>query len=297
MNVAVIDIGSNSIRLSVYRILEGAFTRLYTKKSMAGLAGYTCDGILSEAGVARALDALLHFKELLTLFPPDRVAVFATASLRNISNSEEATSSLEEGTGWPIEVLSGNEEALLGYSGFQYDCPLPAGIMADIGGGSTEVVSFAESVPTNMASMPLGSLKAFNRYVEDVLPTPREVKAIQGAIDKALADADIDTFPHHPELCGIGGTSRAAGKLMARMSSRPTDEHSFSKAQLDTLAALLCGKSRERRDLLLKTCPERLNTVVPGVLILKAVCDHLGCSHIQISSFGVREGYVCQRIL
>ena len=118
MKQAVIDIGSNSMRLSVYETTEaGTFTILFKDKIMAGLAGYVEEGALSPEGITRAILGLRSFRGTLRALNIPQVAVFATASLRNIRNTAQAVAEIQRGTGFAIEVLSGEEEARLGYAG------------------------------------------------------------------------------------------------------------------------------------------------------------------------------------
>lgn len=117
MKQAVIDIGSNSMRLSVYETTEtGTFTILFKDKIMAGLAGYVEEGALSPEGITRAILGLRSFRGTLRALNIPQVAVFATASLRNIRNTAQAVAEIQRGTGFAIEVLSGEEEARLGYA-------------------------------------------------------------------------------------------------------------------------------------------------------------------------------------
>lgn len=144
MKQAVIDIGSNSMRLSVYETTEaGTFTILFKDKIMAGLAGYVEEGALSPEGITRAILGLRSFRGTLRALNIPQVAVFATASLRNIRNTAQAVAEIQRGTGFAIEVLSGEEEARLGYAGAMEELALSEGLFVDIGGASTEVVRFA----------------------------------------------------------------------------------------------------------------------------------------------------------
>ena len=110
MKQAVIDIGSNSMRLTVYETTEtGGFTILFKDKVMAGLAGYVEDGALSLDGIARAVLGLMSFRNTLEALNITQVSVFATASLRNITNTTQAVSTIQRATGFSIEVISGEE--------------------------------------------------------------------------------------------------------------------------------------------------------------------------------------------
>ena len=167
MKQAVIDIGSNSMRLSVYETTEaGTFTILFKDKIMAGLAGYVEEGALSPEGITRAILGLRSFRGTLRALNIPQVAVFATASLRNIRNTAQAVAEIQRGTGFAIEVLSGEEEARLGYAGAMEELALSEGLFVDIGGASTEVVRFAHGQLVSAVSCPVGSLKLYR------VPTP-----------------------------------------------------------------------------------------------------------------------------
>ena len=166
MKQAIIDIGSNSMRLTVYEIVGEKFKILFREKSMAGLAGYVEEGRLSAEGIARACSGLLEFRERLAALDILNVAVFATASLRNIFNTAEAVWAIQTATGFSVEVLSGTEEALLGYYGAELEASSPSGAFLDIGGGSTEVVVFDRGAPVQSASFRVGSLSLYRSYVK-----------------------------------------------------------------------------------------------------------------------------------
>ena len=151
---AIIDIGSNTIRLNVYQVEEdGAIHSIFQSKETAGLAGYVReDGSMSREGLDRAADALLRFRSILDALHIENRAVFATASLRNITNSEEAVFQLQERTGLMIRLLSGREEAILDYVGATSGMEeREQGMVLDIGGGTTDVavISLGEIITSS----------------------------------------------------------------------------------------------------------------------------------------------------
>lgn len=172
MKQAVIDIGSNSIRLTLYAVEGRNFNILFREKIMAGLAGYVERGALSGEGVARAKSALLEFKRTLELLDIHRVAVIATASLRNVTNTDQAVRELQQATGFPVTVLSGQQEARLGYAGAMEELHLKSGVFVDVGGASTEVVAFQGGQVVDSASFAVGSLSLYRTCVKKILPAP-----------------------------------------------------------------------------------------------------------------------------
>lgn len=296
MKQAVIDIGSNSMRLTVYEVEEGRFSILFKDKIMAGLAGYVEDGVLTEDGIIRAYEGLLSFKATLEALDIRRAAVFATASLRNIKNTAQAVSVIEAATGFPIEVISGEEEARYGYEGAMEELNLTDGIFVDIGGASTEVVQFSGGVLRSAASCPVGSLKLYRDWVKKILPGRQAIENMEHSIAQATDGVVSKQGGHGLPLVCVGGTARAALKLARRVYRLPESTNWMTAQQVQDLCALLCGSQKDAAELILKLEPERIHTMVPGLLILRHMVEGFGASKMIVSKYGVREGYLCQRI-
>jgi exopolyphosphatase / guanosine-5'-triphosphate,3'-diphosphate pyrophosphatase len=296
MKQAVIDIGSNSIRLTLYETYEQSFKILFREKFMAGLAGYVEDGKLSAEGIECACEGLLNFRSILQTLEIDQIRVFATASLRNISNTEQALSVIRAATGYTVEVISGEEEALFGYAGAMQELHLVSGTFLDIGGASTEFVAFDEEKPVDFTSFPIGSLSLYRHCVKKILPGEGSLKRLKKEISQTIKISDT-TPVQHPLLVGVGGTARAVLKMAKRYYNGSDDCHSMTAEQLDELCAFLCSGKKSASDMILRLEAERIHTLVPGMLILQHVFHLLGAQQLVVSKYGVREGYLCQRIL
>ena len=241
MKCAIVDLGSNTIRLSLYNTLEnGSFETLFSKKYMAGLAGYVSHGIMSNDGINQACAVLLDFKVLLQQLGVNEMHVFATASLRNIKNTEKALETIKRRTGLCVDVIAGSEEGILGYYGALYTTDLKNGIMFDIGGGSTEFVRVKNGKVKKSQSISIGSLNLFHNHVSGLWPDKKEQKAIAKRISKRDAAS---------------------------------------------------------RNYILKLCPDRVHTIIPGMLVVKEIIERLHCEKIWVSRYGVREGYLCKNFL
>lgn len=295
MKQAIIDIGSNSIRLTLYETEGQSFKILFREKIMAGLAGYVEDGKLSAEGIECACAGLLTFCAILQTLAIDRISVFATASLRNISNTEQALSVIHAATGYSVEVISGEDEALFGYAGAMQELHLTGGAFLDIGGASTEIVTFEDGKPVDFASFPIGSLSLYRRCVKKILPGDGSLKRLRQEISNTI---DVSEGALEPRvLVGVGGTARAALKLAQHYYKMSEDCRSMTAEQLDGLCAFLCSGKKEARDLILRLEAERIHTLIPGVLILQHVFHLFKAQQLVVSKYGVREGYLCQRIL
>lgn len=107
MLCAIIDVGSNTMRLTLYYYEQTRFQPLLHKKAMAGLMGYVENGRLSDEGLRKAAEVLAEYRRILENFSIEEVHVFATAILRNIDNSDEALAYLQYQSGFDIELISG----------------------------------------------------------------------------------------------------------------------------------------------------------------------------------------------
>lgn len=294
MKQAIIDIGSNSMRLTLYEVEGKTFRILFREKNMAALASYVEKGALTKEGIACACTGLRGFRETLDLLGIAHTAVFATASLRNISNTDEALRRIRAAVGWDVEVISGKEEALLSYRGAMRELAMDSGAFIDIGGASTEVVTFEAGKAVDWASFPVGSLSLYRSCVKKILPGDGSLKRIGAAIEEALEDG----FPEgkrSPLVC-VGGTARAVLKLANQAYGLPDSNRSVDARGLSGLEELLCSGSREASDLILKLIPDRIHTIVPGFLILHHIFRLFGSEKIVVSQYGVREGYLCRML-
>ena len=299
MKQAIIDIGSNSLRLTLYQIEGQSFKILFREKIMAGLAGYVENGKLTAEGIECACTGLLTFRSILQTLEIERICIFATASLRNISNTEQALSVIRAATGYDVEVLSGEDEALLGYTGAMQELHLASGAFLDIGGASTEIVSFEHRIPIDFCSFPIGSLSLYRHCVKKILPGEHSLKRLRQTISETF-DPDhgaADAFAPRPLLVGVGGTARAALKLARSYYHISEDCRSITREQLDGLCAFLCSGKKDACDLILRLEADRIHTMIPGLLILQHVFHLFKAEQLVISKYGVREGYLCQRIL
>ena len=288
----VIDIGSNTIRAVVFRLDGNKLIPVLNKKYSAGLAGYVDeDDLMSEEGILLCLDILGEIKIIIDAFDFDGVYPFATASLRNVKNSREIVERIEKETGLTVKVLTGNEEAYFDYYGTVQSIPSEKGILADIGGGSTEIVLYHDSEALVGESLNFGSLTMYNRFVDGLIPTKKEIKAIQEEATSQLEKLHFRPLsPSMRTLCGVGGTARAALKLYNLVTHQEKGNDVYP---VEFLSDLLSRQWEEEKmtKLILKTSPDRIHTLIPGMAILSAIGEFFHAEKVITSSHGVREGY------
>ena len=297
MKCGIVDVGSNTIRLSIYHWEGRTFKLLMNKKEMAGLAGYIKDGVLSDSGILVACRVLAGFKALLRNFDIDELHVFGTASLRNIVNTEEALETIEVVTGAHVEVLSGADEAALSFLGATVGGGAPdSGLLADVGGGSTELVAYRDGAITSGCSLPMGSLSLFTRHVSGLFPTKEERKAIRADVKEELRKAKTAGL-RCSHLTGVGGTFRASAKLCNDLSGADPDNRIIPAGEIRALYKGLKKGDQDTLRQILRSVPDRVHTILPGLAILTAILDAYEVSTVSVSACGVREGYLLRRVM
>ena len=294
----IVDIGSNTIRLSVYKVRGNGFKAMFNKKSMAGLVGYVDEtGNMSEKGIAKAVSVLNDFRKILDNIDVKEVYMFATAALRNINNSGYAMHEICHLTGFDIELVSGEQEAVYDYIGATHHMHVPnKGIVLDIGGGSTELVFYSDSEIKKSVSFPLGSLNCYSMYVEKFLPSKAEIKKIRTVVKEELNSINAPE-DYYQTVCGIGGTIRAASKLNNDFFSMQPSNRQIEVANVKTILKILCDGNRETIHKILKIVPDRIHTIIPGMTILKAITKYFNTESIMVSEYGLREGYLYQKLV
>ena len=297
MKHAVIDIGSNSIRLTVYEISGTQFKSLFRTKEMAGLAGYVEAGKLTQEGISAAAAALTEFKGILSSLSIDRVSVFATASLRNVFNTAEAVSSLKEATGFDIEVISAEDEAAMSYRGAMMDLHIQDGAFIDIGGASTEIISFENRQPVHSGSCRVGSLSLYKRCVGKILPGQKSVIRMSRVLDEELAQAGSFPFDSRSPLVCVGGTARTVLRLAKKLYELPEGCRTVTAEQVDSMLKLFLHNDKKACRLILRTEPDRIHTFLPGLFLLQRILHLFDSKEIIVSKYGVREGFLCTKVI
>lgn len=304
-NYAVVDLGSNSIRLVVYDVKD-AHKRTYTSKDfkslindkvMAGLSAYVVDGTFTQDGIDRAIGVLRGHAKRARYFDCEKMEVFATAVIRNALNCEEAVAAIEEAAELPISLLSATDEAHLGFVGATCDRAVERGTLVDIGGGSTELTRIESSLDFDNASIGQGSLSSFAQHVRAILPTPGEMDAIAEAFRKRFAGLPDPDAYRSEALYGIGGSVRAAAKMHAQATGAAVRPKTMTKQQIHAILAWCRTDPDTFAHAALKASAERVHTLVPGCIILGELFDACGAERLDVCKYGVREGYLIDRML
>lgn len=300
MEQAIIDVGSNSVRMVIYDVdaQRRQVQEIYDNKEMAGLAGFVdAQGALSEQGIRRAVDAIGEQLRRLSHFACNDVSAFATAAVRNAANCAQVCERVELACGIRLDVLSGEDEAALSFRGACRGIPVSDGVMFDLGGGSMELVRFERGAVVHSASLPVGSLNLYVAHVGAILPTDEEIRAITEDVGSRLEGIGWLEGVESPVLVGVGGAVRAAAKLARRHFRRSDDGGMLEVADLRGLLAAAAQDGNAMAHQMLTVEPSRIHTVFPGMAAMDALAQSVAAERIAVARHGVREGYLYQRVL
>ncbi|MDC0403725.1 hypothetical protein OAM26_01640 [Porticoccaceae bacterium] len=286
--VAAVDIGSNSIHIIVARQVNGALQPLIAEKQMVRLAAGLKKGKLDAAAVDRGLHALHSFEPILNGLPADRVRIIATHALRAAKNRDEFIAAAREILPYPVEVVSGDEEARLIYQGVAHTTPADGRrLIIDIGGGSTEFIIGEQFQPLQLSSLSMGSESYRRKFFKDGVIT-RERLA------KATEAASVELAKMERRFCATGwqhalGTSGSI-KVLLRFASLCQDDFNdqLTPATLSTLRDALVAA--EHIDNLEGVDSHRQPQLPAAFAILDAAFGVLGIESLQLNEAALREG-------
>lgn len=292
MKYAVVDTGSNTIRMSIYEYKNKILKEIFTEAIFANLAGHIVDNRLTTDGIDVCCEAILKHKKTAEKYDITNFCVFATAAIRNAENSEEIVASVMENTGVKMQILSGDEEGELSFLGARDDFSVQSGVMADVGGGSSEIIVFENGKKKDVKSVPLGSLKAYKMFVFGEIPTICETESIKKEIKKYLDENKNFKNKNSETLCLVGGGVRAARRLSKELLNREELDVSAVDFMLSEFM-----KSADTMKILEKIVPERKQTITPALAIYSSIGEYFGAKKIQISDKGIKEGYVLKYLV
>ncbi len=291
--IAIVDIGSNSVRLVAYESLGRAPTPIFNEKAMCALGkGVVTSGRLSEDGIDKALKALRRFRALCDTMEIGDVTVIATAAARDAANGQAFLAAAQEAIGREIALLSGAREAELSALGVISAIHAPDGVVGDLGGGSLELIDVKGHSCGKGVTLPLGGLALMDASKR----SPREASRIAR---KAMIDAAPLNSLRGRSFYAVGGTWRALAKLHMRQHDYPLDVmHNYR---------ILSGEAVEFAELVERTDSEALSEIgvvsaarrpllAYGAVVLDEIIRNAKPREVVISAAGVREGLLYERL-
>jgi exopolyphosphatase/guanosine-5'-triphosphate,3'-diphosphate pyrophosphatase len=296
---AVIDIGSNSGRMIVFRLQEGGHLDVLEDARAPLRLARALRGTdeLGEEAIERTLEALRDFRAVAEGAGAATITAVATSAVRDAADGAQLLARAAD-IGIPLQVIDGDAEARLGFLGAVHDLPVASGLTMDVGGGSTEFSLFRDRHLVHSWTVGLGSLRVSDLHLPGDPPTDKELKRARHEISAVLEDAGLPTLGADETLVGIGGTIRNLAKIEMRRSEYPLPllhGYVLAGARLREMSEELAARKMSRRARIAGLNPDRADTIVGGALIVQGVLDHVGAGEVMVSSRGLREGLALDR--
>jgi len=291
--VAIIDIGSNSVRLVAYESQTRAPTPTFNEKVLCGLGrGVATSGVLPDDSVGKALSALQRFRILCQIMKIRDVRALATAAVRDAENGPQFLEQAERAIGGPIQLLSGAREAQLSALGVVSSIHEPDGVVGDLGGGSLELTEIRQGQVGGGVTLPLGGLSLMD--VSERSPK-KAAKIARDALVKVKALESLSGRTFY----AVGGTWRALARL--HMYQRQYPMHIMHNYVIPSRDALEFAKLVERIEFEALSSIESVSSarrplLAYGAAVLEEVIRQANPREIVISALGVREGLLFESL-
>lgn len=293
--IAVIDLGSNSIRFIIMQIGDkGSYKLIYSEKKSIRLAeGMTGESrMLTEAAQQRALECLKVYAHIMKVHHVSKVEAVATAAVRNARNGASFIKRVRLLTGIPMTIISGREEAALGFSGVIHTIDMSRFLLFDLGGASCEISLVSHKKRLHSVSIPYGAVTLTGRFHSSGSVSSGKINEIRSFIRKKLNE--IPWFPKESiPVIGVGGTVRNLAKIEQRASSYPLHKlHNYKIAtdRLDELINFICHRSLEERKRISGLSTERADIIIAGALFVGEIVRKAHARYLTVSGCGLREG-------
>ncbi|MBK5252267.1 MAG: Ppx/GppA family phosphatase [Peptostreptococcaceae bacterium] len=301
MKRAVIDIGTNSLRLLVAEMQNGKIKSGKKHVRMVRL-GEMVDrsGVIGEDALGRCMNVLKEFVEMAATEKDIRIKALATSAVRDAKNRKEIVDRIESELPIDVEILSGDEEAEMGYFGVLSSFEAQGVfMMVDIGGGSTEFALGSRDRIYYKKSIDMGAVRMTEQFIksdpvdlEDSIDLERHIR---NTIKNNLSD--INVFDKGT-LIGIGGTITTLGAIKLKMGKYDRGKihlTSISKGEIRGIVGELGRIPLESRKSIIGLDSERADIIYAGSVILQEILNYFGCNDIVISDCDNLEGYLMMR--
>ncbi|MHA3977458.1 Ppx/GppA phosphatase family protein [Halovulum sp. GXIMD14794] len=290
--VGVVDVGSNSVRLVVFDGVARSPAYFYNEKILCGLGkGLQETGRLNPEGRVRAMNALRRFGALAEAMQVSSLTGIATAAVRDAEDGPEFCRDVQAMTGLALQVASGEEEALLSAKGVLLGWPQATGVVCDIGGASMELAQVDRGTVGKAATSPLGPLRLSNlgstKQIEKTIA--KEVKKIVAAVEASGTG----------RIFLVGGSWRAIARIDMERRDYPLrvlHEYSMTPEQLIETCDWAVDQDVPTLKGLTDTSSARLELVPLAARVLRALIAEAKPGSIAISSYGLREGMLYERM-
>src|SRR5579871_555662 len=292
---AAVDIGSNSVRLSIAELTKGCLVQLHQDREVTRLGeGVFRDGNLDPQAMAHSLKVLRRFHRTVQSYAVERIRVVATSAMRDSNNSRVFTDWVKSATGWKLEIISGLEEGQLIHLGVVSSMRVrpPELLLIDLGGGSCELTLSRLGHIQEIVTLPLGAVRLTQEFVRTDPPSEEDLNRLHGFIAEEVNNIPRQLVESRPKV--VIATSGTAAALAGATRSLELSGSDVTVKAVSKLAKQLAGLSQKQRALIKGINPKRSEIVVAGAAVYAHVLEYCGLKSFRYSPLGLREGILAQ---
>jgi exopolyphosphatase/guanosine-5'-triphosphate,3'-diphosphate pyrophosphatase len=302
--LAALDVGSNSIRLLVAEYDPQAGLAVIDEvKDQPRLAqGLATTGRLDERAMERALATLARMREVCRRRGVRRIAAVATAAVREAANGEEFVRRVRDTLDIPLRIIDAETEAALSYRSVAHHFRVLGArtLVADIGGGSLELIGAVDGLVELTRSLPLGAVRLTETYLAGRRDARREIATLRAQIRRALKKGFRVREWTAATVIGSGGTFTSLGRMATARRGLPIPETvhgvSVATAEVEALLEWLASKTPEQRRTVAGLNPQRADIILAGLAVTAELLALLDTPTVTVSAFGLREGLLLDMV-
>jgi exopolyphosphatase / guanosine-5'-triphosphate,3'-diphosphate pyrophosphatase len=295
---AAIDIGSNSVRLKIARMVGHKLREIHEDREVTRLGESVFgNGFLSPEAIATTVKVLRRFHRTVQKAGADTVRVVATSAMRDARNSRAFMEWVRSSTGWSVEVISGIEEARLIHLGITSNLRISAApvLMIDLGGGSCELTISDKHRILNTVSVPLGAVRVTNEFLKHDPPRKAELKQLRGFVSREIGRIQNRIIKARPKVViATAGTAESLAAVCHNLYKTGARGNSVSRAQMRRIAKRISRLNVEERRKLPGIGPRRAEIIVAGAMVYADLLDFCQLRGFRYSSLGLRDGMLAQ---
>ncbi len=295
---AAVDIGSNSVRLSIARLASGRFHVLHQDREVTRLGeGVFTSGSLDPQAIAQTIKVLKRFHRAVQGHSADEIRVVATSALRDARNTRVFMEWVRSATGWRVEVISGLEEGRLIHLGVisKARVTVPRVLLIDLGGGSCELTISVRKHIQDIVSIPLGAVRLTQEFLKHDPPKKSELGRLRVFISEEVDRVARQIAKAKIQLTiATSGTAAALAAANQAIGAGRSQGTPVSRASTAKLAEKLAKLNTQEREAITGIGPRRAEIIVAGAMVYAEVLNRCGLSGFRYSPLGLRDGVLAQ---
>ncbi|MFZ3589468.1 exopolyphosphatase [Bacillus sp. DJP31] len=300
--VGIIDVGSNSMRLVIYKKDKGLrYKELENIKTVARLRNYLNeDKVLDDEGINKLIETLKSFQQITQYHRLEQIKCVATATIRQAVNQDIIVQKVKESTDFDMIVLSEYEESFYGYLAVVNSTPIEHGITIDIGGGSTEVTLFKNRQLLKYHSFPFGIISLKKQFIKGEVPTQEELDQLRNYLSEQFTSLPWLSEQINIPIIGIGGSARNVVQIDQSMKNYPLaglHQYELKREDLGLVKQFLIPLSFTELQRVEGLSKDRADVILPALEVFDVLLQICHASCFILSKKGLREGVFYEELM